>query len=106
MSDGRLRAAAQGAAPSGGAPSCRGSERERRGDVPVLRHQSPGVLQVAAPLRRGRRGGPAGPVVGTVSLAERNEGGGGRQDYLSASALPLRSDEDFDVLEALSRRRD
>ncbi len=59
-SDGRAGAAAQDQAPPGGASPCRGGHRERRGDVPLLRDQPADVLQVAAPLRGARRGGPAG----------------------------------------------
>ena len=47
-SDGRERAAAQDPAPSGGASLCRGGDRQRGGDVPLLRHQPADVLQAAA----------------------------------------------------------
>jgi hypothetical protein len=59
MSDGRSRAATRGPASLGGISSCGGSHWERLGDAPVLRHQSSGVLSVATPVRRRRRGGSA-----------------------------------------------
>ena len=55
-----IGATTQGPAPLGGASSCGGSERERSGDVPVLRHQPPVVSQVATPFRGTWRGGAAG----------------------------------------------
>ena len=47
----------------------RGGHGERRGDVPLLRDQPADVLQVAPPVRGGRRGGSAGPVEPAADLS-------------------------------------
>jgi hypothetical protein len=64
--------------------------RERRGDLPLLRHQSPMLLQVAASLRGRGRGGSTRTIAPAPDLAQRNPERSGGQDHLPAKALSPR----------------
>src|SRR5660397_172732 len=68
----------------------RRSQRQRGGDLPLLRHHSNLLLQVAQTLRGWRFRGAERPLQRAPSFAERNQRGGDREDPVAAPAVSLR----------------
>ena len=106
-SDGRQRAAAQDTAPPGGASPRRGGDRQRGGDVPLLRHQPADVLQVAATASRSWA--PTGSGIGrrarTTAPGPRRPRWSPRS-CICASSYHFGPLEDRHVPQALPRHRD
>src|SRR5712691_11140853 len=86
-------------------PARRGGYRQRRNDVPVLRHLSAHLLQVATPLPGAWTRGPARALASATGLPTCHQGRGGGQDPPPPPALPLWPGQDRHVSQAISRRR-
>jgi hypothetical protein len=100
-------AAAQDGQATPGDPAPRGREhRQRRLDLPLLRHQPPVLLYLAPALPRPRPGRAPGPVPPAPDQPQCHPHRGGGQDHLPAPALPLRAGQDRHVPQTLPRDPD
>src|SRR3954471_22106859 len=99
--DDRTGADAGSRSTPGDHPPRSGGDRQRLGDVPLLRDHPSDLLRVAPPLREVRPGGPSGAITPPARQPECHEDGGRRQDRVPPPELPLRTPQDLDVPQAL-----